>query len=429
MRLSKWLLTGVAALAFGGAALAQDKIEVWHHGGRGDGEREEVANAIERWNAMHPDMQAELVLLPEGSYNEQVQAAALAGDLPDLLDFDGPNYANYAWSGYLAPLNDIVSQETIDNEIPSLIAQGTYPPDDKLYSLGQFDSGLAVWGNKAYLEEAGVRIPTGVDDAWTMEEFEDALSRLQALPQVEYAIDLKLSYGKGEWYTYGFSPIIQSLDGDLINRETWKAAGTLDASGSVDGMTHFQEWVQNGYVVPASAGDDAFYGKKNAALAFVGHWMWTPHHEGLGDDLVLLPMPKFGDKHVTGMGSWCWGITSSSDKQEATGQLLEFLLQDDQILPLTNRNGAVPGTKTAIAKSDLYKEGGPLNLFVEQLDTIAVPRPVHPAYPTITSAFAQVVADAIDGADVAAALASAAADIDQDIEDNQGYPPFASASQ
>ena len=385
-----------------------------------------IAASIEKWNGMHPDMQAELVLLPEGSYNEQVQAAALAGDLPDLLDFDGPNYANYAWSGYLAPLNDIVSQATIDNEIPSLIAQGTYPPDGKLYSLGQFDSGLAIWGNKAYLEKAGVRIPTGVDDAWTMAEFEDALAKLQALPEVEYAIDLKLCYGKGEWYTYGFSPIIQSMGADLINRETWKATGTLDSPPARSkAMTHFQDWVKKGYVVPASAGDDAFYGKKNAALAFVGHWMWTPHHEGLGDDLVLLPMPKFGDKQATGMGSWCWGITSSSTKKEATGKLLEFLLTDDEILPLTNRNGAVPGTKTAVAKSDLYKEGGALRLFVDQLNSIAVPRPAHPAYPTITSAFAQVVADAIDGADVDRLAGKAAADIDQDIDDNQGYPPFA----
>ena len=425
MRLTTWLLAGAALFALSGATLAQDAIKVWHHGGRGDGERESIAASIDKWNAMHPDMKAELVLLPEGSYNEQVQAAALAGDLPDLLDFDGPNYANYAWSGYLEPLNGIVSQAAIDNEIPSLIAQGTYPPDGKLYSLGQFDSGLAIWGNKAYLEKAGVRIPTSVDDAWTMTEFEDALAKLQALPEVEYAIDLKLSYGKGEWYTYGFSPIIQSEGADLINRDTWKATGTLDSAGAIDGMTHFQSWVKNGYVVPASAGDDAFYGKKNAALAFVGHWMWTPHHEGLGDDLVLLPMPKFGDKQATGMGSWCWGITSSSTHKEATGKLLEFLLTDDEILPLTNRNGAVPGTKTSVAKSDLYKEGGALRLFVDQLNTIAVPRPAHPAYPTITSAFAQVVADVIDGADPAASLKEAAATIDQDIDDNQGYPPFA----
>jgi multiple sugar transport system substrate-binding protein len=308
-----------------------------------------------------------------------------------------------------------------------LIAQGTYPPDGKLYSLGQFDSGLSIWGNKKYLDEAGVRIPKGVDDAWTMAEFEDALAKLQALPEITHAIDLKLSYGKGEWYTYGFSPIIQSMGADLINRKTWKATGTLDSQGAIDGMTHFQDWVNKGYVVPASAGDDALYGKKDAALAFVGHWMWKQHHEGLGDDLVLLPMPKFGDKAVTGMGSWCWGITKTSSNAKATGELLTYLLQDDQILPLTNRNGAVPGTKTSIAKSDLYKDGGALHLFVEQLNTIAVPRPVHPAYPTITGAFAQVVADAIDGADVTASLHKAAKTIDQDIDDNDGYPPFGGA--
>lgn len=429
MRLTKWLLTGATILVLGGTAVAQDTIKVWHHGGRGDGERESIAAGVEKWNELHPDMQAELVLLPEGSYNEQVQAAALAGDLPDLLDFDGPNYANYAWSSYLQPLNDIVSQATIDNALPSVIDQGTYPPDGKLYSLGQIDSGLAIWGNRAYLEKAGVRIPTGVDDAWDMAEFEDALAKLQALPEVEYAIDLKLSYGKGEWYTYGFSPIIQSLGADLVDRSTWRAKGTMDSDAAVKGMTHFQDWVKNGYVVPASAGDDAFYGKKNAALAFVGHWMWTPHHEGLGDDLVLLPMPKFGDKHVTGMGSWCWGITSTSKNPKATGQLLEFLLTDEWILAMANRNGAVPGTNTAIAKSKLYGEGGDLSLFVDQLNSIAVPRPVHPAYPTITAAFAQAVADIIDGADVAGALSTAAAEVDQDIEDNQGYPPFGGMMQ
>lgn len=424
----KALLIATAALAMMAGSASAAAITVWHHGGRGDGERQEVANAIERWNAAHPDMQAELVLLPEGSYNEQVQAAALAGDLPDLLDFDGPNYANYVWSGYLQPLNGLVPQATIANEIPSLIDQGTYPPDGKLYSLGQFDSGLAMWGNKAYLEKAGVRIPTSVDNAWSMAEFEDALAKLQALPEVEYAIDLKLNYGVGdEWMTYGFSPIIQSMGADLIDRKTWKAEGTLNSAAAVDGMTHFQQWNQKGYVVPASAGDNSFYGKKNAALAFVGHWMWKPHHEGLGDNLVLLPMPKFGPKHVTGMGSWCWGITTQSKNAKATGELLAYLLQDEQILPLTNRNGAVPGTKTSIAKSDLYKEGGALRLFVDQLNTIAVPRPVHPAYTTITTVFRKATGDIIDGADVKAALTKAAVAIDQDIADNDGYPPFSTS--
>ena len=51
-------------------------------------------------------------------------------------------------------------------------------------------------------------------------------------------------------------------------------------------------------------------------------------------------------------------------------------------------------------------------------------RPPHPAYPTITSAFMQAVDKIFNGDDVQEALAAAARKIDEDIEDNAGYPPF-----
>ena len=51
-------------------------------------------------------------------------------------------------------------------------------------------------------------------------------------------------------------------------------------------------------------------------------------------------------------------------------------------------------------------------------------RPVHPAYPVISSAFSQAFADVLDGADPQEALSRAAADVDEDIQDNAGYPPF-----
>ena len=87
--------------------------------------------------------------------------------------------------------------------------------------------------------------------------------------------------------------------------------------------------------------------------------------------------------------------------------------------------GGGPGVKSAAANVELYKEGGPLNLYLQQLGGgIGYPRPAHPAYPTITAAFAKSVADIVDGKDVQASLDEAAKKIDQDIEDNKGYPPF-----
>jgi multiple sugar transport system substrate-binding protein len=320
------------------------------------------------------------------------------------------------------PLDDYVSDEMKADFLPSIIEQGTYA--GKLYSLGTFDSGLAIWGNKAYLEEAGVRIPTGIDDAWTGEEFMDALEKLQALPEVEYAIDFKINYGETEWYTYGFAPIMQSFGGDLIDRSTYKSAeGVLNGPEAVEGMTYFQEIFKKGYANPDPAGDDAFYGTKTAALAFVGHWMWNPHNDGLGDDLVLMPMPKFGKKAVTGMGSWNWGLSSSCPNPDAAWKVLEYFVSTDEILRMTNANGAVPARKSAIAKSKLYGEDGPMNLLVQQLEGgVALPRPITPAYPVITQSFIEAAKNIMAGADVKTELDKMVKKVDLDIEDNQGYP-------
>ncbi|MFN2302904.1 MAG: ABC transporter substrate-binding protein, partial [Anaerolineales bacterium] len=115
-------------------------IDVWFHSGKGE-EREVLDEQVTTFNEMQNEVFVNAIQLPEGSYNDQVSAGALAGDLPCLLDFDGPFLYNYAWSGYLTPLDDYVSQELKDDFLPSIIDQGTY--GGKLYSLGTFDSGLA----------------------------------------------------------------------------------------------------------------------------------------------------------------------------------------------------------------------------------------------------------------------------------------------
>ena len=402
-------------------AHADVSLTLWFHSGRIE-EREAIAAVIDEFNKQSKGVTVEVIQLPEGSYNEQVQAAALAGDLPDILDFDGPNVYNYAWSGYLIPLDDFVSSEMKDDFLPSILEQANY--NGKLYNLASFDSGLALWGNKTYLEKAGVRIPSGVADSWTRDEFLSALEKLKALPEIDYPIDFKMNYGIGEWFTYGFSPVLQSFGGDLINREDFASAqGVLNGPEAVMAMSFFQSLFQKGYAKTSQAGDDDFYGKKTAALSYVGHWVWQTHHKALGDELVLLPMPKFGTKVVTGLGSWTWGITSGCKHPQEAWEVLSHLLSHKSILTITGSNGAVPSRKSANSQSELYGKGGPLQLFSLQLEHgLGIARPQTPAYPVITAAFAKAVQNIINGADVQTELDKAARAIDQDIEDNRGYP-------
>jgi multiple sugar transport system substrate-binding protein len=169
-----------------------------------------------------------------------------------------------------------------------------------------------------------------------------------------------------------------------------------------------------------STDTDFIRGKE--ALSWIGYWMKPQYQQALGDNLVLLPMPDFGHGPKTGMGTWNWGITSSCKNPDAAWEILQFLLEPDQILFMTNANGAVPARKSALARSELYRPGGLLHLYIEQNEAgFTVPRPITPAYPTITKAFAQAFKNIADGADVKSELDKAVLVIDQDIKDHNGY--------
>jgi len=90
---------------------------------------------------------------------------------------------------------------------------------------------------------------------------------------------------------------------------------------------------------------------------------------------------------------------------------------------MTRANGAIPATRSAIARSPDYREDGPLRLFVEQLERgHGVARPATPAYPIITAEFQRAFDRIRSGGEVRRALDQAAQAIDNEIADNQGYP-------
>jgi multiple sugar transport system substrate-binding protein len=421
-----FLLTLVAALFIVPmTAMAQPtEITLFFHSGQGT-ERDALNTILTNFNESQSDYVAVPTELPEGSYTDAVNAAALANDLPCLLDFDGPTLYSFAWRGYLIPLDGYVSEDLRADMLPSIIDQGTY--NGMLYSLGTFDSGLGIWGNLEMLEAAGVRIPTGIEDAWTREEFDAALAALKAANPDNFILDMKMNYGEGEWFTYGFSPILQAFGADLINREDYLSAeGVLNGDVAVEAMTWFQSLFTNEYV-NATPPDDNEFINGNAALSWVGHWVYPQYSEALGDNLVLLPMPILGERAATGMGSWNWGITSQCATPEGAWALLDFMLSVEQMTVMTDAAGAVPSRISALDADERFAEGGALHIYRLQLENgVAVPRPQTPAYPVITREFASAVAEIAAGSDVQEALDAAVDAIDADIEANDGYPVMGS---
>ncbi len=395
------------------------RIRVWTHSGEGTGEYESVRRVATAFNRSQGDYRVEVYPSTSRDYEDRVHSAAATGTLPCVLEVDGPFLYAFAWPGFLQPIDRFVPPELLADFLPSVVAQGTY--EGRLYSLAQFDSGLAIWGNRRHLRAAGVRIPT-VEAPWDLAEFEHALERLSALDEVDHALSFNVSVRTNEFYSYAYAPILQGFGGDLIERGDLRSArGVLDGERSVAAMKRFQHWFERGWASAVFDRADEFETGRTA-LSWIGHWKYPMYRKAFGEDLVLLPMPDFGYGIKTGMGSWNWAMTSTCPHPAGAWKFLERLLSPEEILRMTNGNGAVPARRSALARSPLYGPRGPLNLFARQLEIGAgVPRPATPGYGTIRNAFSRAVDAIIVGADVEAELARAAATIDEDFAAHHGY--------
>ena len=392
-------------------------LSLWYHGAGNDTERALVMQTIDDFNASQDEYVVEMEDFPQESYNESIVAAALAGDLPDIIDMDGPVMPNWAWSGYLAPLD--LSPGALDGFLPGAVGEW----DGEVYSVGLWDAAKAMFARRSVLEDNGIRVPT-LDEPWTLEEFDAALETLQATGDYEYALDLGMAW-TGEWYPYAFSPFLQSFGGDIIDRSNYLTAeGVLNGPEAIE----FGEWWQSLFerdLVPGTSQDgadrDTGFIDGKYALQWNGNWAAPPALEAFGDDMLYLPAPDFGNGPIIGAGSWQFGISEASEHQEGANAYIEFAIQDKYLAAFSDVIGLVPSTLSAAALTENYAPGGPLEVFFELSNAQALIRPPTPAYLSAALVFEKALADIANGADVINALDSAVDEIDADIEDNDGY--------
>ena len=407
-----------AVMGVSGGAMAQTSLSLWYHGaGSANAEEALVNQLVEDFNASQADWKVEIETFPQLAYNDAVGAAALAGELPDILDIDGPVMPNWAWAGYLQPLGiDLAKTEGfLAGPIGSWIGE--------IYSVGLWDAAVALTTRRSTLEKYDIRVPT-LDQPWTGEEFNAALETIKASGDFEYPLDLGMAW-TGEWYPYAFSPFLQSFGGDIVDRETYATAEDV-LNG--DAAIAFGEWWQglfeNG-MAPGTSQDAAdretglLSGKY--AMSWNGNWAALPVVDAFGDDALFLPAPDFGNGPKIGAASWQFGVSTSSNHPEGARAFVEFAIQDKYLTAFSDGTGLIPPTTSAAEATKNYKSGGPLEVFYGLSKAQAELRPVTPGYIVQAKVFEKALADIANGADVADTLDAAVDEIDADIEANSGY--------
>jgi multiple sugar transport system substrate-binding protein len=232
---------GGKAPSGGGGSSEGGELTLWTHNA---GNKEELAivnQIVSDYNASQTKNQVKVQAFPQAAYNDAVTAAATSKKLPCILDMDAPIVPNWAWAGYLAKLD--LPQDVVDKQLPSTLGKWK----DQLYSIGYYDAALGLFARKSALDAAGIPVAT-VDKPWTAQEFDQALQKIKASGKYQHVLDLGTGDATPEWWTYGYSPFLQSFGGDLIDRNTYTtASGVLNGDKAMAWANWFQGLVKNKY--------------------------------------------------------------------------------------------------------------------------------------------------------------------------------------
>ncbi|WP_258229206.1 extracellular solute-binding protein, partial [Arthrobacter sp. HMWF013] len=157
------LLGTLGACSKGSASSSSEganEITMWTHNAGNPEELKALEDVVAAYNSSS-DAKAKVKVqaFPQDSYNDSVVSAASAGNLPCIVDIDGPNVPNWAWAEYLQPLK--LSADLTGN-LPSTVAKW----EGETYAVGYYDVALAMMARASDLKAAGVRVAT-IEEPWT----------------------------------------------------------------------------------------------------------------------------------------------------------------------------------------------------------------------------------------------------------------------
>jgi multiple sugar transport system substrate-binding protein len=267
---------------------------------------------------------------PRNEFISKVLLAAQQKQMPDVLVVDNPDLQEVANTGALAPLSDYGVK--LDGLYQNLLDAGSL--NGKVYGIAPGINGMALWYNKDMFDKAGLKPPT------TWAEVMDAAKKLTA----DGVYGIAFSAAGTEEGTWQFEPWFWGAGADLKK---------VDSPEAVKALQFWTDLVKNGYasksVVQWSQGDanDQFLAGK-AAMQQNGVWnLNSVEKSGIKFGIVPIPKPD-GGAAPGPMGGEVVTIplTSSADKMNAAGKVVNCLLSDKNMLAWAKLNSYIPARIT-----------------------------------------------------------------------------------
>lgn len=401
-------------------ASSDDNVVMWVQFSKESAEGQVMEESVKEFNDSNDkSYTAKVEYIPRsgsgGGYEDKVNAALTTNTLPDIITLDGPNTAAYANSKVIQPLGEYISNQ--EDLLDSIIEQGTY--ENELYAVGYSESSVGMYYNENMLKEAGIDLATlpTVENPWNWDQFNEMFNTLHEHfkgPILDMGFD-----DHSEWLTYAFAPFIWSAGGDITNEDGTKSTGNLNSNESIKGFEFIQNLVEKDFasITPTEAG----FQTEKYPLKFSGSWTMQEldsEYKDLSYGIMPYPVSPETTELVSPSGSWQYGLTTATEKKDAAGALIDFLVSEQELYDMSVGNTVLPA-RQSVADKLLKEVGEPMKVLIEQNQVSGKARPVLVNYPQVSRFFQETVTESTyfdQNEDIEALLKGKAAEIDNYLE-------------
>lgn len=336
-----------------------EKVEViWYVRTNEIEQKWENETIIPDFEAKHPNIKINLVVVAWADFDTKMQAMIAAGTPPDIWSHWGPSgFQDYVKRGLVADLTPFIEKDKFDlsDFIPEVL--DIYKVDGKIMGLPILTGGSFIFYNQNLFDAAGVPYPpTNWDDkTWTYEAF---LEKCKALTKADPAnpnpatdvYGCNLGFWPNDQYAWLWG---QDFYPDSAYKTGFADVAYLDHPKVIEAFQARQDIVWKLHYMPDPAAVDAFgsgdiFKTQKVAMNLTGVWGWW-NYVDIKDfkwGVAALPYGAEGRRDVIFTDPWM--LSSKSAHPNEAWTFLKYLASKEVQESWTKLTGAPPVRKSLL---------------------------------------------------------------------------------
>ncbi|MFJ3085485.1 extracellular solute-binding protein [Streptomyces sp. NPDC086838] len=299
----------------------------------------------EGFEKLHPKVDVKYVNVPFGDAQNKFKNAAQAGSgAPDVIRSEVAWTPEFADLGYLAPLDGTPALQKQDDFLKQAAASTKY--DGKTYAVPQVIDSMGIFYNKKIFKEAGVKVPTTIDELKTVSK------------------KIKSKTGKTGFYlrgddAYWFLSFLYGEGGDMVSAPDKTV--TIDNAAGVKAMKVVKDLVDSGAAkTDATDGWDnmqASFKDGDVAMMINGPWAVADTYTGKEfkdkANLGVAPVPAGSVAQGAPQGGHNLAVYAGSKNLDASYAFVDYMTSVDTQAQVTKELNLLPTRTSAYAKEDV----------------------------------------------------------------------------